>query len=152
MTRDLVILAEIIRRLRATGVVDDRVFECRGDSLASGALPAIDVMPQSAASSEIGATGSRLGYLGAVRHELQVTVTIYVREGVDTPPTQVADPVVAAAHAAVMADMTLGGLAARVQLTQRRWNPAVADGTFLSVELIYTVVHATKTDDFTVGV
>lgn len=152
MTRDLSIVAEIIRRLVAAGIVASRVYECRGDSLAAGVLPAIDVMPQSASSSEVGATGTRLGYLGATRHDLQVTVTVYARETGSTPATQVVDPVVHAAHAAVMADLTMGGLAARVQLTQRRWNPAVADGTHLSVELIYTVVHATKADDLSVGV
>lgn len=148
----MAIVAEIVRRLVACGVVEDLVFECRGDSLAMGQLPAIDVMPQSAASLEIGSHQKLAGYAGNDRHDLQVTVTVYVREGVDMPPTRVADPVVHAAHAAVMADMTLGGLAARVRHIQRRWNPAVSDGTLLSVELIYAVVHATKADDLSVGV
>ena len=45
VTREYAIVQAIIALIVADGVVEDRVYECRGEALTQGRLPAVDVMP-----------------------------------------------------------------------------------------------------------
>lgn len=68
-----------------------------------------------------------------------VAVRIHSR---GSPHTTVADPLIAAVHAAVMADPSLGGLALRCTLSASRPNQAPADGGAGTWELVYQVTAA----------
>lgn len=62
-------------------------------------------------------------------------------------PDQVADPVIQAAHAAIMADPTLGGLCAQVIEQSTKWIFALADLTATEAEIRYTVRYLTRASD-----
>lgn len=143
MTREYAIVQEIVRRLIACGVVEDRVYECRGESVSEGRMPAIDVMAFETSPSDVG--------VGVSRHDFDVRVDIYVRsDDLNGSALALADPIVEAAHKALLADRTLGGNCARIQPGQRRWNKAQANGVQLQVEQYFRVIHATQTTDLAV--
>ncbi len=58
-------------------------------------------------------------------------------------PDEVADPIVVAAHSAVMRDPTLGGLAARTIEDGTKWDFELADGNAVAVLVRYKVRYAT---------
>lgn len=153
-SRDQLIVQAFGDALRSSGLVDDRVYECRGESISGDdiGLAAIDVMPMVAVTQPLGSNTAMLAASGVSRHDLQVSVKVYVREQNETPATRVIDPIVASAHAALMTDSALAGLARHLALSQRRWSPSEAGGQYLAVELTYTVVHATRSADLTFGI
>jgi hypothetical protein len=145
MTREYAIVQAIVAKLLAAGIVGTRVYECRGESLVDDGLPAIDVMPMETSPSEFGA--------GSTRNDFDIHVDIYAKADLDRSPVEVADPVVEAVHRALCAgDRTLGGLCAWIQAGQRRWNKAVADGTYIQVEQTFRVIHGTRATDIAIAV
>jgi hypothetical protein len=75
-----------------------------------------------------------------------VVVTVVVRGDV---PDSVADPYLVATHKAVMADLTLGGLAALVIYESTKWEFEEADRTAASVEVRYRIRYSTAVGDLT---
>lgn len=114
----------------------------RGDSLGTDALPAVDV---TAGDSTV---QSRDFYEQQAAHVLTVRVAAIVCETTTLRPSQVADPIVAAAHRAVMGSSTVAALSQSVTLTgiSRRLQ-TTGEGTALRVELQYDIEHVTQVSD-----
>lgn len=74
------------------------------------------------------------------KRALVVDFTVLARGQV---PDQVADPVVQALHAALMADQTLGGLVARVIEEGTKWDFEEADQTAVAVSVRYRLLYLT---------
>lgn len=77
---------------------------------------------------------------GLVLRSLTVVVRVITRGAI---PDQVADPVLVAAHALLLADTTLGGLAALVQEQSTKFDFEIADQEALSTELRYEIRYHT---------
>jgi 1,6-anhydro-N-acetylmuramate kinase len=90
----------------------------------------------------------RTANLPIVRRNLTILVTLIVR-GSDPSVSadQIADPLVEALHAALMADRTLGSLCDLVLELSTRWIFELADQTALAAELRYIVRYATSAND-----
>lgn len=69
-----------------------------------------------------------------------VTVSVIARGLI---PDQVADPILLAVQAAVMADNTLGGNCARVLEKETKWDFEVADQNAVAAVISYEIVYAT---------
>lgn len=76
-----------------------------------------------------------------VQRDLVVMVSVIGRSQI---PDSKVDAVLAIAHAALLADQTLGGLAARVIEQHTRWNFEVADQNAVSVDIRYMVRYLTS--------
>jgi hypothetical protein len=99
------ILAAVAAKLVTASVASGRIYRSRREQL--GTLPAVIVEPDSETAEEL--------VLGVTDAELRVAVRIFA-EG--DAPDSAADATLAAAHAALMADLSLG--LADVQLSPRR--------------------------------
>lgn len=122
--------------------VADRVFEERGFSIPASQLPAIDV-----ASIDGDPTVQDLGEF-QLKHELRVDISVVVLQGTEDPPSKVADPIVAAMHAAVMTAAALVGLVDAITPGPYRWTRQEGgDGTVLRRSSFYTFEHTTTVLD-----
>jgi hypothetical protein len=99
-TRREQILARMTTLLAGVTGVSGRVYRSRVEPIVRGQSPAIVVEPVADQSEQT--------TLATLDWTLTVRVTVYVRGAV---PDQLADPIVAAAYAAIMADTTLNGYA-----------------------------------------
>ena len=82
-----------------------------------------------------------LGVLPSVSsRSLVVVVTVIARGDI---PDHIADPIITAAHAALMADTTLGGLTAQVCEESTKWDFEQADQTAVAVEIRYRIRYHT---------
>jgi hypothetical protein len=97
--------------------------------------PAINLLPGDTRFESIGADGD----WDLLRATCAFTLKVHTR---GDPHTQLADPVIADAHTAVMADPTLGGFAMRLRVVSSRPQQAPADGTAGIYELGYEVTLA----------
>jgi hypothetical protein len=143
-SREIQILDAAVEALRAAGIVEHRVFEMRGHSLHEEDLPAIDVMLVSGESEEL-----TIHYTG-LQHTLTMRVDVCVREVEGESVLRTADPVVVAAHRALMTDDPLAALVGDIRLTSREWVDERANGAFLRVQMTYEVEHYTARDDLTI--
>jgi hypothetical protein len=75
---------------------------------------------------------------------MQVRVAVIVRGDI---PDQLADPVIAAAHSAIMADLTLGGIAIDVQPGETEFTMQDADQPVGVIFSIYIVRYRTSVGD-----
>jgi hypothetical protein len=94
--------------------------------------PAISITPGDARSESFGSDGT----WDILKVRLQFTLGVITR---GDPQTALADPVIAEANAALMADPSLGGLAQRLAFSGSRPRRANADGTAGSYDLMYEV-------------
>ena len=90
-------------------------------------------------------TVERNASLMALR-DLTFTATVIARGPI---PDTVADAAIAAFHAALMADDTLGGLVARTIEESSKWEFEVADQNAVAVELRYRCRYLTQTNTLT---
>lgn len=122
----------ILARLKSTTLVAipgvTKVYRSRADKFGLSDAPALNVLADNEQPSE--------NTIGKVDADLHVEVQVYHR---GTEPDRLADPVVAAVHAAMMADTTLGGLAFDVTEDGTSWDFDEADGTALIVRMRYIV-------------
>jgi hypothetical protein len=81
---------------------------------------------------------------GVVLRNLTILITVVTR---GTIPDQLADPIIQAVHAAVMADRTLGGRCAIVMEHSTKWDFEVADATALGAEMRYVIRYQTSATD-----
>jgi hypothetical protein len=79
---------------------------------------------------------------GAAASWRKLTVSILF-VGRDPTPDQALDAPIAAMHAKLMADLTLGGVCARIVEEGTRWNIEVADITAAAVDVRYVVHYLT---------
>lgn len=145
MTIDEQIVQAIVRKLLAADIPDvaESVFEARAWTLAEGdAFPAIDVMPLVSAPQEFGAQPAM------TREELKIRLTIFVSDtGDGVTVTSKAADIRAAAHRAVFADRTLGGLCAAVFRGPARWKQ---EAQLLALEQDYQAIYVTRAADLEV--
>jgi hypothetical protein len=118
-------------RLNAT------VYRSRVTPLARGESPAVIVEP---VRNDVEQNTS----LPTLDHSMQVRVAVIVRGEI---PDQLADPVIAAAHSAIMADLTLGGLAIDVQPGETEFTMQDADQPVGVIFSIYIVRYRTSVGD-----
>jgi len=133
MTTRETILAAFAKQLAA--VASGRVYRTRRDQLPD--LPAVIIEPESATTSEI--------VLGAMDHELAVSVAIYAKGGT---PDNAADATLLAAHAAVIIDRSLGlgnGVQVRPEF-EAEWN--FDDYDYVKAIHHYHVTYRTTGNDF----
>ena len=143
-TRERVILDAVVAALRNARIttVDDRVYEERGLSLPASMLPALDVMPVDGTPDVMSISDSTM------LHELRIEVAVLVADQLEVPPSKVADPIVAEAHAAVMADSALSALVLDITPSTYRWTrQPTGDGVVLRRGAEYVIRHATKVGD-----
>ena len=130
------ILAAVASILVTANVASGRVYRTRTEQIAT--LPAVEVKQVGAEAMEV--------VLGRTDHE--VTFTVAALANGDTPDTA-ADAVLAAAHTALMADMSLG-LGNEIQLHQD-WqtnDPEVSDYDYIRHSHTYKVRYRTATGSF----
>lgn len=84
--------------------------------------------------------------LGWVDRLLTIQVEVLVR-GSDS----VADATVSQAHAQVMQDTRLGGLAVDIEETGSEWDLDSADSSYTGVTLSYRIRYRTRYNDLTLG-
>jgi hypothetical protein len=112
-----------------------RVFRSRKSAL-SGGDPAIIVQP---VSEEVEALMS-----GLAERRLTVSVRVIARGEV---PDQVADPIVAEAHAKLTADTRLNGLTVDISELGSEWQIEEAELPSCEVAMSYVVTYRTELDD-----
>ena len=139
--RETVVQA-IATKLTEAGVASGRVFRSRSNALAANELPAIVLR----AGAESVDNSQRTISVRNFDVELEIIVH-------GEPADQIADPVAAAASAAILADMSLGGAVYRI-VESSIGAPELADGngTTGMVRVTYTATYATQINDNTAHV
>lgn len=125
------ILQDIESRLRAasTGAA---VFRSRAAALASGELPSITILPEDEDDTTLGQS--------ITRHEFIVRLEVNTRGDI---PDQLADPIIVAAHEAIMLDTTLGGLCSRIEPAGTKWELDDADNTAGATAPAFRITYLT---------
>lgn len=133
------ILTAVVALLSGNTPAGANVYRSRSDAFARGELPAIVVKP--------GAEDVDNAARGITHRSFDVHVQVFAR---GTPADQLADPVVLAAHALLMAEQTLGGKVARL-IEKGMAEPEFADGddTAVMIQTTYVARYATPTGDLT---
>ncbi|MDP9902615.1 hypothetical protein [Variovorax ginsengisoli] len=120
-----------ILTLQGIGAGVTQVSEDRSVAFVKDDAPAIDVRLVDAESRTLGDNGP---LRSVVAVELQMQLAIYTRSAIDAQGHEVsarklASPIWSLAHARLMADPTLGGLAQRIRWVRSNWSKDSADGT-----------------------
>lgn len=107
------------------------VFEDRQQALGVGDKNAIEIFLREAEGQTLGDNHPARSLIAVT---LQIDMAIYTRSainsaGVEESSRKLASPIWAAAHARLMADPSLGGLAARLRWKRASWRREAADGT-----------------------
>ncbi len=121
----------LLAKLADTPGIGGRVSEDRSTVFVKDDAPAIDVRLTDAEARTLGDAGPLRSVLAAT---LQLQVAIYTRAAIDdqgkeTSARKLASPIWAGAHALLMADPSLGGLAQRLRWLRSSWSKDSADGT-----------------------
>jgi hypothetical protein len=136
-TKRELILEAIKTALTSSATLGATVYRSRVTPLARGESPAVIVEP---VRNDVEQNTS----LPTLDHSMQVRVAVIVRGEI---PDQLADPVIDAAHAAIMADLTLGGLAIDVQPGETEFTMQDADQPVGVIFSIYIVRYRTSVGD-----
>ena len=131
------ILEAIKTALTGSATLGATVYRSRVTPLARGESPAVIVEP---VRNDVEQNTS----LPTLDHSMQVRVAVIVRGEI---PDQLADPVIAAAHSVIMADLTLGGLAIDVQPGETEFTMQDADQPVGVIFSIYIVRYRTSVGD-----
>ena len=107
------------------------VYEDRQQAYTHSEAPAIEVSLRDAGADVLGDNHPARSML---KTTLQLELAIYTRsairaDGTEASARSLAGPIWAAAHAQLMADPSLGGLALRVRWRRSTWRKEAADGT-----------------------
>lgn len=133
------ILAALATKLAA--VPNATVFRSRQSAIARSEGNAILVQPE---NEQVEKRTSMPG--GLVLRDFLFDVSVIAR---GDPADQVADPIMTAAHALIMADPTLGGLCAQIIEHSTEWTFNEADLTAVEVLARYKVRYLTSVNDLT---
>jgi len=136
-TKRELILEAIKTALTGSATLDATVYRSRVTPLARGESPAVIVDP---VRNDV----EQNTCLPTLDHSMQVRVAVIVRGEI---PDQLADPVINAAHSAIMADLTLGGLAIDVQPGETEFTIQDADQPVGVIFSIYIVRYRTSVGD-----
>ena len=133
MTPSLIdaVMDAMLARLQSTTGVQGRVFEDRVAPYTKDDAPAMELRANSASSMTLGDDHPARSTLAV---QLRIDLCIYTRSALDVQGNEAATrklaaPIWASAHQLLMADPTLGGLAARLRWQGVRWERDGADGT-----------------------
>jgi hypothetical protein len=132
------IILSAIATLLAAGSIGASVERSREVAFEREDLPAVVVKPKDEAATPLAN--------GLTRCELTVEIQIHTRGDV---PDQLADPIAAAIHAVLTADLTLGGTCTRLFYTARAWEFSDSDGTGGQLTLHYVIHYLTPAGDIT---
>lgn len=113
-----------------SGLGITRVDRSRADKYSGAEAPALNLLPDSEDPAE--------NTIGQIDARLAVEVQVYHR-GIE--PDRLADPIVEAVHAALMAEPTLGGLAIDMFENGTSWDFDETDRTALLVRMRFVVWH-----------
>jgi hypothetical protein len=127
--------------LPGTVQVGTRIYRSRAQAYSRSEAPAITVSPGE--DNPINAPRTTGASLGKLDNVLPVLIEIYVRGDV---PDQLADPIGVDAHARMMADRTLGGLAQDVQPDGFRPEYEQADATAGWMQHRFLIRYRTRDD------
>lgn len=86
--------------------------------------------------------------LAMIKKTMILKITVIARGDV---ADSVADPVIGQIHLALMADSTLGGLAALIVDESTKWDFELADQNAVAVEMRYKIQYLTSAKDITVA-
>jgi hypothetical protein len=136
-TKRELILEAIKTALTGSATLGATVYRSRVTPLARGESPAVIVEP---VRNDV----EQNTCLPTLDHSMQVRVAVIVRGDI---PDQLADPVIAAAHSAIMADLTLGGIAIDVQPGETEFTMQDADQPVGVIFSIYIVRYRTSVGD-----
>jgi len=131
------ILAKIVTVLDA-GNIGAAVDRSRTEAVSRQQSPRVIVLP--------GADVARQSTVPFLDWTLAVHVVVYVR---GEAPDSVADPIITAAHAALMADETLGGLAMTILPAGVHFELADSDATVCVATCEYRIQYRTEQQDLT---
>lgn len=125
------------------------VFEDRAQAFTLDEAGAIDISLREADGRTLGDNSPVRSVLATV---LQVDLSIYTRAaitatGVEPSTRQLSNPIWASAHARIMADPTLGGLASRVRWKRASWRRENADGNAGWTTHSYEITLAMREQD-----
>lgn len=132
------ILSAVATLLTGATPAGANVFRSRVTAIGRGDAPAIIVRPEEDIPEK--------QFAGMVISTAAVAIDVYTRGDV---PDQLADPIIVAAHAWIMADPTLGGLASLTLQGPAKWESHEADQTAGFATFIYHVRYTTKVSDLT---
>ena len=127
-----------VATLLAGGSIGASVERSREVALEREDLPAVVVKPKDEAATPLAN--------GLTRCELTIDIQVHTRGAI---PDQLADPIAAAIHKALTADLTLGGKCARLFYTARAWEFADTDRTAGQLTLNYVIHYHTPAGDLT---
>lgn len=128
MTKREQIIAAAVSALAGTTGVGSRIFRSRQDALDADESPSLVVTPDSEEPTEL-----TNGYVEA---RLLFSVEVYARAV--SAPDSTADATVQSAHAKLMADPTLGGLAIDLAEAGTEWDFDQADQTAVMVRMRFS--------------
>lgn len=120
-------IAAVVGTPEATG----GIFEDRTQAFTVSEDKAIEITLRDAEGQTLGDNSTLRSVVSTV---LQVDLAIYTRSAIDgagaeTPARKLSNPIWASAHARIMADPSLGGLAVRTRWRRASWRKESADGT-----------------------
>jgi hypothetical protein len=115
------------------------VYRSRLEALTSSMLPAIIVRP---GQNDIPNEDTN----GKVNREFDVEILVLTEGDV---PDSLADPTIISAHAKIMADRTLGGLAIDIYEGRTSWRFDQAEKDSVEVSILYVVRYRTSATDLT---
>lgn len=125
------VMDALLVTLAGTEQVGERIYEDRSYPFEKEEAPAIDVRLSDADGRTMGDDGPVRSVLAVT---MQVQLAIYTRSSIDAAGRELSSRKLAAsvwtsAHARLMADPTLGGLAMRLRWLRASWSKDSADGT-----------------------
>ena len=130
------ILAAIVTAITPTTGISSRVFRDRWEAVARSEMPCVVVEP----------TGEEPGAVSVPFTDYTLTVAVDILIS-GSPLSVLADPIRVDAHARLMADRTLGGLAHSIDQGPTEWRGEPGEIGILS--LSYNVRFRTRTEDLT---
>ncbi|WP_136419968.1 DUF3168 domain-containing protein [Herbaspirillum sp. ST 5-3] len=130
------ILQSIVTRLAGTSGVGDRIFRSRVQALSRQESPALVVTPASEENNTLPG--------GVSDRYLTVRIDVVARS---ETPDQEADPVLASAHAKIMADTRLGGLSVNIEEVGTEWDLEDADSGAALIAVQYRIQYRTRMKD-----
>lgn len=131
------ILEKVVAVLKA-GNIGAPVDRSRTMAISRGQSPRVIVLPSSDIASQ--------SFIPYLHWTLSVHVVAYVR---GITPDQLADPIIAAAHAALMADETLGGLVMSILPASTHFELLDGDEPTCVATCTFTVTYRTTQQDIT---
>lgn len=137
------------QRCQTVALATGGVFEDRQAAFSKEEAPAINVLLKEASAQTLGDAHPARSIL---RVEMVIELAIYTRSaldgnGVAPSSRQLSSPIWQAAHAALMADPSLGGLASRLRWRRSAWQGSEADGAAGWALHTYEVTTAVRESD-----